>query len=68
MRTKLKLVKTVGGSSGSPLNCHNCHSKHFSRTGVYWQCIDCKMHSVPFLEGYKLVGNVWKPENKEDKK
>lgn len=37
----IKLVKTVGGTHGSPLDCGKCGSKHFAKSGVAWHCIAC---------------------------
>ena len=37
----LKLIKTTGGSDGSPHKCSNCHQKHFVKSGIAWHCVSC---------------------------
>jgi hypothetical protein len=40
----LKLVKTIGGDSGTPNACKNCKSIHFIRAGNAWYCGSCGLY------------------------
>lgn len=36
----IRLVKTVGGDSGTPHTC-KCGAAHFIKTGPAWHCTEC---------------------------
>jgi hypothetical protein len=40
----LKLIKTTGGSNGSPLECTKCHQKDFIKSGIAWHCVSCSTY------------------------
>ena len=50
----MHLIKTQGGSAGSPLACRNCGSKAFLRSQVAWHCADCKTY-YPTELGFQAI-------------
>lgn len=40
----IKLIKTVGGSSGAPEKCIACGSVHFMKSGIAWHCATCGVY------------------------
>jgi hypothetical protein len=40
----LKLVKTIGGTHGTPPTCTGCKSTHFIKTGEAWNCSSCGLY------------------------
>lgn len=45
----ITLVKTTGGSSGTPKKCH-CGSVDFVRSGIAWHCGNCGSYVPAKLE------------------
>jgi ribosomal protein L37AE/L43A len=37
----LTLVKTTGGTNGTPTTCKGCNSSHFVKVGIAWHCSNC---------------------------
>jgi len=37
----IKLIKTIGGHNGAPLECDRCDSKNFAKSGIAWHCTAC---------------------------
>ena len=44
MAHTLRLVKTTGGNSGTPLVCGKCGSQHFAKSGIAWHCTTCGIY------------------------
>lgn len=40
----IRLIKTIGGSSGTPDKCPGCGSTHFMRAGIAWHCANCGVY------------------------
>lgn len=49
----IKLIKTVGGSSGTPEKCMGCGSISFLRAGIAWHCANCGNYFPANLSGVK---------------
>ena len=50
----IKLVKTTGGTHGSPIECGSCNSKHFAKSGIAWHCTACGSYH-PTAIGFETI-------------
>lgn len=55
----IKLIKTMSGHKGLPIECPFCTSVHFIRTGMAWSCGDCGLYFPKELQ--KTIKNETSP-------
>lgn len=55
----IKLIKTMSGHKGLPIECPSCTSVHFIRIGMAWSCGDCGLYFPKELQ--KTIKNETYP-------
>ena len=54
----LKLIKTEGGSGGTPNECWHCGAKGFKKSGAGWTCTTCFQYYAPVVKDENKISQL----------